>query len=152
MSKREACSVPAPGAYFDHLRLLAAAKTVILVRSEAAGLRVQEVLKGDEKLNNTFLNGVPGWGRFDKAHYKENLEIRDHNYLNDFNSHKEKKFWNEDIGRSPFYCCLCAPSHSFPEGHSYLLFPEFPGAMKSAELINSKTDEWYTFIKRNVKR
>ncbi len=73
-------------------------------------MKVKEVLKGDLDLFDLFIfNSYSDWfgtisfGEFDMKH----------NYDNHFNDHNDKVFWDKNIGRSPFPCCVCAPLHKF---------------------------------------
>jgi len=70
---------------------------------------------------------------------------------NDFRAHTEKKFWEEDIGRSKWPCCICGPAHDFEEKKKYLLFPDAFGAMKSAEVVNSYDDAWLEYVRQKLK-
>lgn len=68
----------------------------------------------------------------------------------DFNKHRDEIFWNSDTGRSDFPCCVCGPLHAYRQGETYLLFLDAMGAMKSAEVIRSKDDWWYIFVKKQI--
>ncbi len=70
-------------------------------------------------------------------------------FSEDFNSHKDKTFWNKDDGRMACINdrCFCHMNHTFVKGETYLLFPhELSGAKKSAEIIKNKKDQWYQYV------
>ena len=69
---------------------------------------------------------------------------------NDFNNHKDDSFWDVDVGRSDWPCCLCGPDHAFQMNEQYLYFPDLLGARKSAEVIRSEDDEWLKYVLNKV--
>ena len=70
------------------------------------------------------------------------------NYHEPYNfiDHKEELFWEFDIGRTKFKGGLCGPDHTFKKGYKYLIFPEYFGANKSAEIVKSRNDSWYKYV------
>ena len=140
------CSRPSPGYYFDKDKIITDSSTILLITVSNNKMKVKEVLKGDLDLFDLFIfNSYSDWfgtisfGEFDMKH----------NYDNHFN---DKVFWDKNIGRSPFPCCVCAPLHKFSNEKEYLLFPDMLGAMKSAELIRNKNDKWYLYVKEKVNK
>jgi hypothetical protein len=71
-------------------------------------------------------------------------------YDNDFNLHNDTKFWEEDIGRSEWHCCLCGPSHTYVFDEKYLLFEDAQGAFKSSEIIKSEDDKWLIYVNEKI--
>jgi hypothetical protein len=138
-----ACSRPKPGAGWGMNALVWDSETIVLARTREAEegrqsyvdyvMETVEVLKGEYPAEFTLSGDA------------------DVNYDNDFNEHSDEVFWQEDVGRAPWPCCLCGPRHTYRVGESYLLFPDAFGAMKSAEIIRSQNDYWYRFVKDKVK-
>jgi len=139
----EACSKPKPGAGWGMNALVWDSETIVLARAREVGeggqshvdyvMEALEVLKGDYPAEFTLSGDA------------------DIYYDNDFNEHSDEVFWQENVGRAPWPCCICGPRHTYRVGESYLLFPDAFGAMKSAEIIGSQNDRWYRFVKEKVK-
>jgi hypothetical protein len=137
-----ACSVPKAGSGYPLERLIDESKNILMVQmvdvdkndfTSSYTLKVVEVLKGVAPNKITFFG------------YSEKYDN------NDFDSHKNLEFWaNDNIGRSEWPCCICGPDHSFEKGVNYLYFPDLLGAIKSAEIVNTKEDKWYKFVKKRL--
>jgi hypothetical protein len=72
----------------------------------------------------------------------------------DFEKHASNTFWTEvrgGGGRSKMAFGTCGPQHAFKPGEKYLLFADMLGAMKSAEIIRAKDDEWLKFVRDRAK-
>ena len=128
----------------SHDELVRAADTIVLVRLGSRSnlpeqrmvrysLHPVEVIKGRAEPAYEFL-----------SHDFENSD-------NDFSGHQAKEFWNENIGRSTLFCCICGPDHGFRAGKLYLYFPDKLGAMKSAELVADQSDEWLRYVRTKAK-
>lgn len=144
------CASPAHGYGMRKEALVLRSKTILLVRATKIGFLVKEVLSGDPDLVDIYLPS----GQTIKGTLPDMVFSSD--YSNHFQDHTDPVFWKdafgqEDLGRSPFPCCVCGPLHEFIEGHDYLLFPEYIGAMKSAERIRSKEDKWYQYVLEAVR-
>jgi len=139
-----ACSVPKAGYGYPMEKLIDESKNIFLVQMvnvekddfiNTYTLKVIEVLKGTAPDKITFFNHD------------------DSSHNNDFDNHKNLEFWVKDeIGRSEWPCCICGPDHSFEKGVNYLYFPDLLGAIKSAEIVNSKEDKWYQFVKKRLSK
>lgn len=137
------CAVPKPGAGINLEDLIDKSENIFIVevlstdgvaRRKMYTLRVLEELKGKASGELKFLSRA-----------KEHIQ-------NDFESHNKPDFWEKDIGRSEWPCCICGPDHSFEKGFKYLYFPDYLGSKKSAEIINSNNDKWYQFVKKRLSR
>jgi hypothetical protein len=136
------CAVLKPGAGYSLEDLIDKSETIVLVQLESketnehgdliSFLKVVDTVKGEPASRYEF------WTIEDKH---ENASFLDHN---------DAGFWFNDIGRSPWYCCVCGPDHTFADGQTYLYFPDLLGAMKSAEIIKTQEDRWLKFVKRRV--
>ena len=137
-----ACLVPKPGYGEDHKTLIANAKTIALVRLQRQEkpsyggvlytLETVEVLKGKAAPTYEFRSiAAPG-------------------SVNDFDAHQASTFWDTNVGRSEWPCCICGPDHAFDERHVYLYFPEKLGAVKSAEIVSTPGDRWLKYVRETL--
>jgi hypothetical protein len=141
--------VPIRGAGWDKHALIEGARSIMLVVAKLSQDKKHikfdtlEVLKGsNQDPNKIEMRNFLGY---------LGAEKRKDNTNNHFNNHEDAEFWNKDIGRSDWPCCICGPAHTFVPGIKYLLFPDAFGAMKSAEIIdNPKSDRWYKYVKENI--
>ena len=68
---------------------------------------------------------------------------------NNFNGHTQPIFWNAtDQGRAQMG--ICSVDHTFRLNGVYLLFLEPKGSSLAAEIIPSKADKWYQYVKSKV--
>ena len=121
--------------------LISKSKSIVLAKLESSEtkegrvfnkLKVLEVLKGSGISEVIFISSK-------RKHYNNN-----------FNGHSDGEFWIDGTGRSQWPCCICGPDHTFIKGENYLLFPDSFGAIKSAEIIKAKSDEWYKYVKGRI--
>lgn len=139
-----ACEAPKPGYGMTHDELIGTANTIVLVRlSSRSSLPEQRMVRYSLKTVELIK------GRAEPAY--EFLSHDFDNSDNDFSRHRAKEFWNENIGRSTLFCCICGPDHGFRAGRLYLYFPDKLGAMKSAELVADDSDEWLQYVRSKVK-
>lgn len=150
-----ACAIPKVGMGWDKNELIDYAPRIFLVKVASIDERIVrfktlEMIKNDRKLIEFYSNGphkinIGKWNPM-------NMSILFSRYSSDdFNFHKDSRFWKKNIGRSLFEGYGCAPSHGFKVGELYLLFPDAIGAMKAAEIIRSMKDRWYLYVKNRVK-
>ena len=142
--KSIACTAPKPGYGYAMEKLIDESKNIFLVQMVSVEkgefrntytLKVVEVLKGAVTEKVMFISYGSKYSN------------------NDFDSHKNPTFWLKDeVGRSEWPCCICGPDHSFEKGINYLYFPDFLGAIKSAEIIKNKNDKWYKFVKKRLNK
>lgn len=138
-----ACIARVYGDGYRTEELIDKAETIVLVElsnKELTGnffkytLTVIETLKGSAQPSYEYSSSA---GPYGGKHSDET-----------FADHSLDKFWEENVGRSPIF--LCGPIHVFGDGHQYLYFPELYRARKSAEIIRSKEDPWYQFVKERI--
>lgn len=124
-----ACGSPPAGAGFDKNKLIDYSPKIFLVQvtsiDERTGIwfRVLETVKYDWKL----------------AEYYSKLT-------------KRIWAWNPMPISSYLSAQACHGAfHMFSVGKTYLLFPDLMGAKNAAEIIRSKKDHWYLYVKHRVK-
>ena len=137
-----ACSVPKRGIGWSADELIEHSQSIVLavlsskVTDDSSvittHLEVVEVIKGEALKSVVFFS-------FSMAHHS-----------NGFTGHADEEFWEENVGRSPFPCCICGPDHTFVEGETYLLFPDGFGAMKSAEIVDVPDDKWLQYVRESL--
>lgn len=136
-----ACSIAAQGTYWTHDKLIEKTETILLVTPETEDhgytFKVLEVLKG----NNT---KELQWTRF---------RPKDPHRSEDYDSHQDPKFWKEDeliVTRATYYPGACTLQFTFVPGENYLIFKESEGHFHSAEIIKSKNDKWYKYVREKI--
>lgn len=137
------CFTPTPGNGYDFEKLISSSQVIVLV--ELTDIRVEydaiihnklkvvEVLKGKPENGYEFISF--------KADFK----------LETFSNHTDDLFWRSDTGRSSYGGGICGPNHIFEKGYRYLYFPDLLGAYKSAEIIETESDEWFKYVKASIK-
>lgn len=136
------CYRMSPTAGFGIDELLAYSKEVVLAKAETV-----DYGKVTFEINEVLGKYTP----FSLPYIYMNNGSTDEYDSSDFSNHSESVFWNSDTGRASFPCCICEPIHTFSRGHTYLLFIDAFGAMKSAERIRSNDDRWLKFVRKNLK-
>ena len=140
----EACVSATPGSQLSKSDLLSQTPTIVLAqmtdardlgRQRSFSFRTIEVLKGQHRDRFTLvLDRAP-------ASYREI----------DFNSHKDRSFWDGSYDRLPWRPGMCTPTYDFVPGGQYLLFLENLDNGASAERIKDRGDLWYKHVRERTK-
>lgn len=145
-----ACSVPAKGTFVTKAGLVDTTDIIVLARytnKEEKQFNIVEVLKGKpDYVKFNWLRqsrGIhPGYNRYDCD--KSNCDKK---------GHKALFFWKErPHGSSALFHGRCTPMflEPFVEGEQYLIFVGSIGHDDSREMIRSKDDHWYRFVKDRI--
>lgn len=139
------CATPRPGVSFSAEELLEQSRAIYLV--EVADMTPQPAREGPVTGHFRVIEAIRGSARPELMFgYWSSDAYGD----SDFAKHSDKAFWTEARGgggRSKMAFGSCGPAHVFKPGETYLLFADMMGAMKSAEIIRSKDDEWLQFVR-----
>lgn len=144
--KASACSHSQPGLSMSQDDIIEFGSNILLVKayretaSKPLKLQIEEILNGESQNLDKMLDKYRDYEKLPAVFFNE-----------DFNGHKDKRFWHTDYGRSPKFGGSCWPAHVFQEGKTYLIFPDLQAALKSAEQINSPDDLWYQYVKHRIK-
>jgi hypothetical protein len=136
-----ACAAPSQGTGWTHEELIDGTDTILLVELVQGAKRkfsVIETLKGTS--DSEFV-----WRRF---------RPKEEHQSTDFNGHTDNEFWAESdlitIRTGNFRGGMCYAQFTFVEKEQYLVFVESVGHFHSAEIIKSKNDKWYNFVKSRI--
>lgn len=69
-----------------------------------------------------------------------------------FSHHTEKRFWENESGRSPTGRLDCKIEPRFKLGKKYLIFFNKPYHRKSFERIDDLNDQWLSTVRRNLSK
>ena len=142
-----ACSAPRKGRTFDSFEELVDKTDQIVLATfkeidDQYFLEVIETIKGEVKKNVK--------PPYIKYFYKE--RTKNLPYLGyDFNNHTNKEFWAQRSSRvSGWKSGSCWPTFTFKNNDQYLIFVDSYASYYGAELIKSREDKWYLFVKNRV--
>jgi len=142
------CPVAIPGWNWTKDELIEKSSSIVLAKfilnGDTPKWEIEEILRGEASKSylNTFL-----WYRTIATRVSQKGLI---SYSgNDFSGHNLKEFWQGNAGRSGPPKSVCFMPHLFKNGETYLLFDK-PVNTFSAELIKSRQDSWYEYVKKLI--
>lgn len=108
-------------------------------QDETVTFKVIEVIRGEKKDQVVFE------GKTASGNENELKKLK-----NDYNSHRDPKFWEASFeGRTQFNT-MCRLSPQFTVGERYLLLDKKPYQPKSFEIVRSTKDQWYQHVRNTI--